>query len=413
MGIANLGIALGAATDEYRAQRADDRLDAAETRAQAAEGRQAQQFAWQQGDHARKTAVEGKRDAIMSKFTTDIDDIEQQFNRGDTFGAAKRLSDHHNRTNYLGDSQSTVVKGGDGKHYIVHYKDGQRDGASAQVQEVTPQLMQEHLAGMVAHQMMGADPDSYLQNYQNDRKMRQGDANAAAETTKAAAAKQQAETQEGYRADQKPVLAAQAGLYGSQARYYDRMPHDSGRGGGQVDPTLSAQERNLLGGIMDRYAAEQDPGKRAKIAQEYQMAQSRIMLGRGKVPNLPGGMVKNERPVDPEEMKALTAELQGLGTKFTPAAETVLRQKYPNAAARVFGEDPILAAAGKMFDGAPKAAPARGLQIPAPAKASKPWYETDAPSNVTNSDGAPNVIANGLNSVHNFFARSARAARSE
>jgi hypothetical protein len=70
------------------------------------------------------------------------------------------------------------------------------------------------------------------------------------------------------------------------------------RGSAGADAPLSRDEQSLLGGIMDRYSAEQDPTKRAQIAQEYQLAQSRILLGRGRVPNLPGGMVNMPRVSD-------------------------------------------------------------------------------------------------------------------
>ena len=148
------------------------------------------------------------------------------------------------------------------------------------------------------------------------------------------------------------------------------LGHGGGGGGGK-DYSLNPQEQATLAGILERYNATTDERQRAKIAQEYQMAQSYLQLRRGKVPNLPGGLVNNPKerpPVSKEEAAAFFAELQGI--RDPSKAESTLRAKYPNAAAAHFGEDPLMKAGAAAFGAAP--AQAGGLKVPAgPARVAK------------------------------------------
>lgn len=68
-----------------------------------------------------------------------------------------------------------------------------------------------------------------------------------------------------------------------------------GRGGAGAGG-LSPEESDTLLKLQEAYAATNDPAERARIAQQYNLVQNRIQLARGKVPNLPSAMVQNLRP---------------------------------------------------------------------------------------------------------------------
>lgn len=364
-----LGVALGAATQEWNNQRKLAREDEALAMQKQQHANQQEQFGWARDAQTEQKRVQDAEKALAAKYQP----MFAAAAKGDYSGFDPLIQAYNSQQGGFGDGhyagmqstpQGTVVNRWDGK------------GNSVGSYKLDPQTAQELLqqAYMLERSGLGANQFKEVQQMGLDlRKTKATERTSDASMRGADATYMNAETQRGYRDDQKPLLQAQAQLARAQAGYYNRMPREGGGGGGGggKDYSLNPQEQATLAGILERYNATTDERQRAKIAQEYQMAQSYLQLRRGKVPNLPGGLVNNPKerpPVSKEEAAAFFAELQGI--RDPSKAESALRAKYPNAAAAHFGEDPLMKAGAAAFGAAP--AQAGGLKVPAgPARVAK------------------------------------------
>ena len=371
-----LGVALGAATQEWNNQRKMAREDEAFAMQKQQHANQQEQFGWQRDAQTEQKRVQDAEKALAAKYQP----LFAAAAKGDYSGFDPLIQAYNSQQGGFGDGHyagmqstrhGTVVNRWDGKGNIMgSYK-------------LDPQTAQELLqqAYMLERSGLGAAQFKEVQQMGLDlRKTR------ATERT-ADATMKNADTMEKHRQNQydlevsKPIVANDGtgrivslsrdgktvlGTFGAA-----RPVIGHGGGGGRQDYSLTPQEQAGLQSILERYNAAKTDQERAKIAQEYQMAQSYLQLRRGKVPNLPGGLVNNPKerpPVSKEEAAAFFAELQGI--RDPSKAESTLRAKYPNAAAAHFGEDPLMKAGAAAFGAAP--AQAGGLKVPTgPARVTK------------------------------------------
>ena len=372
-----LGVALGAATQEWNNQRKMAREDEAFAMQKQQHANQQEQFGWQRDAQTEQKRVQDAEKALAAKYQP----LFAAAAKGDYSGFDPLIQAYNSQQGGFGDGhyagmqstpQGTVVNRWDGK------------GNSVGSYKLDPQTAQELLqqAYMLERSGLGAAQFKEVQQMGLDlRKTR------ATERT-ADATMKNADTMEKHRQNQydlevsKPIVTNDGtgrivslsrdgktvlGTFGAARPV---IGHGGG-GGGRQDYSLTPQEQAGMQSILERYNAAKTDQERAKIAQEYQMAQSYLQLRRGKVPNLPGGLVNNPKerpPVSKEEAAAFFAELQGI--RDPSKAESTLRAKYPNAAAAHFGEDPLMKAGAAAFGAAP--AQAGGLKVPAgPARVAK------------------------------------------
>ena len=361
MNMAGLGVALGAATQEWNNQRKMAREDEAFEMQKQQHANQQEKFGWDRDAQMEQKRVQDAEKALAAKYKP----LFEGAAKGDYSGFGDLISAYNSQQGAFGDGHYAGMQSTP-QGTVVHRFDGKGNAVGSYV--LNPQTAQELLQQAYMMERSGISPAQFkeAQQYGLDmRKTRATERSADASVRGADASYLNAETQRGYREDQKPLLAAQARLYQSQAGYYDRMPRAGGGGGGsKQDYSLTPQEQAGLQSILERYNAAKNDQERASIAKEYQMAQSYLQLRRGKVPNLPGGMVntpKERPPVSKEENAAFFTELQGF--RDPAKAEAALRAKYPNAAAAHFGEDPLLRAGAAAFGATPQQAPG-GLKAP-------------------------------------------------
>ena len=161
--MSNLGIALGAGVDEANTQR---RMTMAEDEA----ARQKEQFGWAKQAQEQHQAVKAARAKVLS----DADAVRKQY-AADPYAAAQSLSSLHSQPGWDGDATSEVSKGLDGKVYVTRYNGkGVVDTGNVERYEVTPKFFQQALDDHVAYRMAEADPDNYLKNRADLKKVEQG-----------------------------------------------------------------------------------------------------------------------------------------------------------------------------------------------------------------------------------------------
>jgi hypothetical protein len=163
----NLGIALGAAVDQLNAQR---RMAMAEDEA----SRQKEQFDWARTEQQRRQAIKAAQAQVLS----DAGKIRKQYEGGDIYGASDALARAHSNSDWDGGATSQAVRGLGGKVYAIRNtgKPGELSSPNdIERREVTPELFSSTLDSYIAHRMMQVDPDNYLQNSRELRKIKQGD----------------------------------------------------------------------------------------------------------------------------------------------------------------------------------------------------------------------------------------------
>ncbi len=370
-----LGVALGAATQEWNNQRKMAREDEAFAMQKQQHANQQEQFGWQRDAQTEQKRIQDAEKALAAKYQP----LFAAAAKGDYSGFDPLIQAYNSQQGGFGDGhyagmqstpQGTVVNRWDGK------------GNSVGSYKLDPQTAQELLqqAYMLERSGLGANQFKEVQQMGLDLRKTKATERTADATMK------NAETQDRYRQDQVDLAKSQVSyqndgtgrvlafsrdgkLIGTFGAARPVLGHGGGGGGGR-DYSLTPQEQAGLQGILERYNAAKTPEERARIGQEYQMAQSYLQLRRGKVPNLPGGMVstpKERPPISKEESAAFFAELQGI--RNPSQAESVLRAKYPNAAAAHFGDDPLLKAGAAAFGQQPQAG---GLRPPTgPARVAK------------------------------------------
>jgi hypothetical protein len=114
----------------------------------------------------------------------------------------------------------------DANHQNATYIDPQ--GNVAGTSPWNAEIARQQAAMLLQHRLAMLSPEDYQQQQELGLKQRQ----VGATELGARATMKNADTQERYRTDQAPVLAAQARMMGAQAGYYDRMPRDPSAGGG-------------------------------------------------------------------------------------------------------------------------------------------------------------------------------------
>lgn len=144
MDFSNLGIALGAYTDEAKAQ--------------ADEGRKQRIFAQQEKDWQRQDEIDKNLKETHDWYNQGMQAIKE----GRIGDFAPSAVDYLNSTNYMGKSRGAYMQGGDGKHYVA-YSDGNKSGPP-QMLEVTPQMAQSALRDMYMHRLAAADPRAAFSN---------------------------------------------------------------------------------------------------------------------------------------------------------------------------------------------------------------------------------------------------------
>ena len=144
MNFGNLGIALGAFTDEQKAQ--------------AEEARKAKQFSQQEKAWQRQDEVDERLQKAHDFYNSGLQSIE----KGEIGAFAPRAVEYLNSTDYMGKAKGAYLQGADGKHYVT-YHDGNAYGPP-QTHEITPEMARSALADMYRHQLAAADPRQAFAN---------------------------------------------------------------------------------------------------------------------------------------------------------------------------------------------------------------------------------------------------------
>ncbi len=320
----NLGVALGAAADEFNNQRRMAREDARDKREE-------EQFGWAREEQARKKRIGDEADAIMKEFN----DLDTYYRGAEKIGD-DQLGEYI-KTGISRYNENPLYKNGmfanvsmvDGKPMIVHGNMAKLGGVQMMpVDRDTLRQGYESMRGMLMERLARTSPEAYQQHFYKERDFNLKGREVGAKETEV---RQKGEYQQGIldwhdKQASRPqfmqdgtgrilAISPDAKLLGT---FGSARPVTGGHGGAGKMP-LTTQEQASLKSIMDRYAAETDPAKRAQIGQEYQMAQSYMLLNRGRVPNLPGGMVNNpKQALSPEEQKEYRKALVELGTRPEP-----------------------------------------------------------------------------------------------
>ena len=304
-----LGVALGAATQEWNNQRKLAREDEALAMQKQQHANQQEQFGWTRDAQTEQKRVQDAEKALAAKYQP----LFAGAAKGDYSGFDPLIQAYNSQQGGFGDGhyagmqstpQGTVVNRWDGKGNVV--------GSHRLDPQTAMELLQQ--AYMLERGGLGAAQFKEVQQMGLDARKTKATERTADATMK------NADTMEKHRQNQydleinKPIVANDGtgrivsisrdgksvlGTFGAA-----RPVLGHGGGGGGKDYSLNPQEQAQLAGILERYNATTDERERAKIAQEYQMAQSYLQLRRGKVPNLPGGLVNNPKDAKP----VMTAE---------------------------------------------------------------------------------------------------------
>ena len=266
----NLGIALGAYTNEMNRQREQQRADAADQRQQ-------QQFDLQMQEAERVKGIRSQRESMVNELKA--------------YRAA--LDNPYDERNFA------LLRDGAKKH---GYGDLTRMGGTLgvftggeqgvpQFKPLNPEDFKAQINSAMMDQLVYADPEQVVPYLQNQ-------ANSAKEDARWNAA-HGLKTREldGTMDYRNRLLSLKEREMAANAAYRNAALALRGQGGGRGGAGgLSPAESDTLLKLQEAYVATNDPAERARIAQQYNLVQNRIQLARGKVPNLPSAMVQNLRP---------------------------------------------------------------------------------------------------------------------
>ena len=298
-----LGVALGAATQEWNNQRKMAREDEAFAMQKQQHANQQEQFGWQRDAQTEQKRVQDAEKALAAKYQP----LFAAAAKGDYSGFDPLIQAYNSQQGGFGDGhyagmqstpQGTVVNRWDGK------------GNSVGSYKLDPQTAQELLqqAYMLERSGLGAAQFKEVQQMGLDlRKTR------ATERT-ADATMKNAETQDRYRQDQVDLAKSQVSyqndgtgrvlafsrdgkLIGTYGAARPVLGH--GGGGGGKDYSLNPQEQAQLGELYAQYDAAKTEAERSLIGKKIQLVVTQHQLRLGKVPNLPGGIVNTPRDAKP------------------------------------------------------------------------------------------------------------------
>ena len=384
-----LGVALGAATQEWNNQRKMAREDEAFAMQKQQHANQQEQFGWQRDAQTEQKRVQDAEKALAAKYQP----LFAAAAKGDYSGFDPLIQAYNSQQGGFGDGhyagmqstpQGTVVNRWDGK------------GNSVGSYKLDPQTAQELLqqAYMLERSGLGAAQFKEVQQMGLDLRKTKATERTADATMK------NADTMEKHRQNQydlevsKPIVANDGtgrivslsrdgktvlGTFGAA-----RPVIGHGGGGGRQDYSLTPQEQAGLQSILERYNAAKTDQERAKIAQEYQMAQSYLQLRRGKVPNLPGGLVNTPRDAKPTMTAKEYFEAFPLKQGETELAALRRYQQFSSGGQGAGGG---MAALGAAADN--EGAPLGGLQLGRPTSYSPGHQAAGVPVQQTPIRQAP------------------------
>lgn len=366
--MSNLGIALGAGVDEWHRQKDELRQD------QRA-ARDDEQFAWQRDQYARQKAaydrsqqLQSQRDALLKEYAdhdayvAGLDNVpDEQLGEYIKQGITKYNTSPLFKNGYF--ANATVLNG---QPVIVH---GDMARKSSEIIPITRDGVKAgatHMSDMLLKQLAMLSPEDFQTYTAQERQVGLERDKIGIQRTTADAAMRNAITQEQFRQDsiderrrdrEENVNYMQDGtgrILGFRqgkliGAFGSARPVMGGGGGGGADHSLSPQEQAQLGSLLAEYDAEKDPAKQAAIARRYQLAQSNMMLSRGRVPNLPAPMFKGS-PLDEWEtpVKLKTVGKDGSEMERTVPLRLVDPAGYAAAArAKAYDGDRMGAAFGQ------------------------------------------------------------------
>lgn len=185
MNFGNLGVALGAGVDEWHKQQE-------ESRKQTAEERAALQFQQQQEQYARQQKQQQAMDAVNAKYAG----YREALKKGD-YSFADGLIGEYNANQGAWADGLTVQGQSTPQGKVLNFV-GQ-DGKVARSVPVNAQSLSQMLDDAHMTEMKYASPEGFQNAYYKDRTHGLDLRKVGAEETRAGAAKQQADTMEGYR----------------------------------------------------------------------------------------------------------------------------------------------------------------------------------------------------------------------
>lgn len=402
----NLGIALGSGVDEWHRQQEESRKQTAESRADT-------QFKQQQAQYERQFKQQQAMDAVNAKYAG----YREALKKGDYSFADGLIGEYNSNQGAWADG--LTVQGQSTPQGKVLNFVGQ-DGKVARSVPVNAQTLSQMLDDAHMTEMKYASPEGFQNAYYKDRTHGLDMRKVGIEEKKAtdAAAYQQgilgwhnkqAERPQFMQDGTGRVLAISPdgkllGTYGSPRPV---VGHGGGSGGGMG---LTDEQASLLNQAMqyEEYAKQLSKSNPA-AAQQYRNASIRALDGlpakvqlgfRGKFGNAPQDIDPWDMPVKMKKMDPKTGvEIESQVPMKVADPEGFAKYQRGLAYSNIN--------LGGVND--PQTAPvvAAGLQP------RTPWYYGTYDESVTNSEGTPNVVGRGLNTVRNFFADSARKARSE
>jgi hypothetical protein len=297
------------------------------------------------------------------------------------------------------------------------------DGANARTTKVTQAGIDQSLGDYRKHLLMAADPDNYLANSAQAEKMMN-------ERTKL---RQEGEYQTG-------ILDYHAANNASTERIAEKklsadhenaLIHANAVGRGAQASAYAAQQAktDAIKAGLDAYGASDrlknevnsgvtTPDRVSILQNQVRDANLKAMLsgvdvsGRTKADD----KVQWKTHTDPiSGNQTLSNDITGHSATFDPSGKLLSRtQGYNGPTMETPGSntaDPNNPANRR----AANAAKTVTATEPTPSKQATDearWFDENAPTDVTNNEGTPNLLVNSLNKTKNFFADSARKARS-
>lgn len=148
MNFGNLGIALGAFTDEQKAQ--------------AEEARKAEQFGWQRAEYERKKAEQDAQGAVNSKYAK----MREQLRNGDTSFAEGLMKEYNSQQGAFGDGH-TVATQSTPNGTVMHHIDPK--GAVVKSYNMDPQTIGGLLNDAHMQELMYTSPQLFTTQYNANR----------------------------------------------------------------------------------------------------------------------------------------------------------------------------------------------------------------------------------------------------
>ena len=329
MDFSNLGIALGAYTDEDARQRELAHKDTAEKRA-------AEQFDWQRAEYQRKKAEQDAQDAVNSKYAA----LREKLASGDHSFIPGMMGEYNSQKGAWGDGHTVAMQSSPGGS-VMHHVDPK--GNVVRSHPMTPANMSKLLNDAHMQELMYTSPHLFQQQYNANREhgIKQSTHDVEREYKGAGGVMDR-------RYGESNALG-----YAQLGEHTRHNKATEGIQGAELGLRRDQVSMGKMGSPITMYDNNGNPAYMVPTMAKDGMKMVPITTQEGWSFTPKSSGVKPLRAVDPEVLKAASAELAGM-PKFDAKAETAFRTKWGDTATHILGADPMLSAAGGTYGGGSK-----------------------------------------------------------